>query len=492
MFRLKMLTFIAIISFYSLFSYEINFPLSEYKTPDYSSIALELFTNFSMYNHYDNRPNYYDGSEYEYKYENKSFSNCTNIDFSWKIDKSKLQREFVTDINFQPSYGKSYRYNEYDNDYKDHSYNTYLSTSQSFEFINKHFLKNNFFLGYDLDIYNYIRYRDDIRKEIESDTLYYHQDYKEKDYSFDINLPISFGYGRIYEVKDMRTALYILDELNEMDYLAYQPDRALIQEFAELITIVKNKRIFDDREKKKYELKEIDAFFSKHNLLRKNDINYFTVIFDNWLYASKQSRKSGFLISTGIKPLYDKEFDKDEAIDVIDNDNDTTSEQTETIKYFSTTNIEYEKPINRYFQFSFNSEIDVGYQKKYDFIDKELTSSLESPVLISDMNIAFGYYPNSRTNFNIDFDSFLRLEEGKIKYQNEEKIDFKNHLFSFSATISSRYYFSMKLYATLSTRSRLEISKISDSFYDYTINNILQKRTSFSNDFSITFNYEIF
>jgi hypothetical protein len=108
-----------------------------------------------------------------------------------------------------------------------------------------------------------------------------------------LDASLSAGLGRLHEVTDARQALYILDDLVAQGCLNRKPSRREIIDLAELITQLKNERIFDSREKMSHSLQVIDAWLTENSLLREGGAEYFTLLFDNWLHGASARRFHG-------------------------------------------------------------------------------------------------------------------------------------------------------------------------------------------------------
>jgi len=144
------------------------------------------------------------------------------------------------------------------------------------------YFKDNFFVGIDPNI-ELISYDSESMSKI------------------DLDATISLGWGRMEHTEDARLAIYIFDELKDKELLATYPTKEQIIELAALITKLKNERFLDTREKKIYEITQLDAFFQTNNLLKQTNATYFTILTDNWENCASPVRLNGMSTSAGLR-----------------------------------------------------------------------------------------------------------------------------------------------------------------------------------------------
>lgn len=107
------------------------------------------------------------------------------------------------------------------------------------------------------------------------------------------NVTLGFGKGRIERVQDAQMALYLLQDLTAEGLLSRPFTAVEAYQLAEVITDINNRRVFDFRRRRKYELSRLDSFFRSSGLTPQTDIRHFTVINDNWTLAFNPNRLSG-------------------------------------------------------------------------------------------------------------------------------------------------------------------------------------------------------
>jgi hypothetical protein len=96
---------------------------------------------------------------------------------------------------------------------------------------------------------------------------------------------IGVGRGRLEYISDAQMAMFILNDLSREGKIRKEIPAETANAFARLITDINNKRIFDFRKRRMYELKKIDSFLRASNLVTSCDIDTYNIINDNWSFA---------------------------------------------------------------------------------------------------------------------------------------------------------------------------------------------------------------
>ena len=218
--------------------------------------------------------------------------------------------------------------------------------------------------------------------------------------NFSVSIPLRVGKGRIERVEDARQAIYILENLAKRKVLNRTLTDEEIYEFAQVISTVKNKRFFDARLRLIDEVTAVDSFLVRSGALATNGASYFTTLYDYWMYGDLFERKSGTEISGGITPGF--EFAKDEEAIAYEHKRLNPS-------IVADVRLDYEKPMNLYWQNSAMVRLYGGYE--YLYYDYESGAGMESKLNNYNANLnaryGFGYYPNSRTNINLGVEELL-------------------------------------------------------------------------------------
>lgn len=116
---------------------------------------------------------------------------------------------------------------------------------------------------------------------------------------------LGVGKGRMEPVSDLWQSYIILEKLNDQHSLTRDLKDEDFFEFATLVSQLKNKRIFDYRQRKIIELTALDSLLHKQNLVEKTDISYFTTVNDYWSFANIENRESGSVLKFQIAPYFD-------------------------------------------------------------------------------------------------------------------------------------------------------------------------------------------
>ena len=218
--------------------------------------------------------------------------------------------------------------------------------------------------------------------------------------NFSVSIPLRVGKGRIERVEDARQAIYILENLAKRKVLNRTLTDEEIYEFAQVISTVKNKRFFDARLRLIDEVTAVDSFLVQSGALATNGASYFTTLYDYWMYGDLFERKSGTEISGGITPGF--EFAKYEEVIAYDSKRLSPS-------IVADVRLDYEKPMNLYWQNSAMVRVYGGYEYRYEEYDggAGMESKLNNYNANLNARYGFGYYPNSRTNINLGVEELL-------------------------------------------------------------------------------------
>lgn len=226
-------------------------------------------------------------------------------------------------------------------------------------------------------------------------------------------LIVGAGKGRIENVQDAQMALFIVNDLRCAGLLQQEPDAATLYEFAVLITDINNRRVFDNRIRRKYELTRIDSFFQSKQLITTPSIAYFTTINDNWALAFNPGRLRGTRMYVQLNPgiRFEEVMMDQKGLNI----NEYKS-NSKAFSYFYSPEIgiEHYKPAGLHWQ----RNVTASFQFQQTFT--RLNSKSEStgtitetenfsalPQLVLQSSYGFGYYPNNRSivNAGLNFDA---------------------------------------------------------------------------------------
>ena len=395
---------------------------------------------------------------------------------------------------------------------------------------NKFYLSNSlYFLEADLTINSEYNVYDNFYKNVHyslnpyyySDSLFYTDslkktyDLESKIYNLEFKPAIGFGLGRIENISNAGLAIYILKELADQKKMVNQPDVSDIEELADLITRIKNKRIVDDREKKIYEITKIDSFFHSKQFFNDFDAEYFTLLYDNWDNFN-QNRNSGKTISLTLNPKiqYCKYLSTDKRKSRAINDfyeidslyyyyYKNTHDYDNEFRLYDLSlliNFTYKKPINLYWQSNIIGKLYLGTNKAeitklHDYfsttiktyhsiyIDSTYTTNNEQNFInegefsqnYATINLkhALSFYPNTRTELDMKISGQYSYISGKENHDDSDNHSYNANDLEIELDFGINYYISSKL--------RLE-GGINFSYNYYTTESkYLLHKTSFDN-----------
>jgi len=213
-------------------------------------------------------------------------------------------------------------------------------------------------------------------------------DYFKYTYS-NAGMGVGIGYGRIEPVGDAHKTIFTLLDLKKSGRLVREPSSDEITQIAQNLSSLTNERFFDDREHKIREVTVLDSLLNSMGLTTKGDIGVATTLYDNINYAYVPSRNSGFRV--WVEPIisYNNSEYKRTGID---------GRYSHQLILGANAYITHETPINIYWQRIVNL--------RASYADQTIDSKNESPTSkykVSEIQLSggYGFYPNTRTNFNL-------------------------------------------------------------------------------------------
>jgi len=359
-----------------------NFDLTQYKLPDIKTSRLDI--NANLNNEYNKETSTLT-SPFQTDERNNITSGFVDITYNKFRNSTKYQGTLTINGGIDPNINKTVDGESITKDVLINS-STYVYSE------NRFYLDGLKFIEVD----PYASFNSRIKRERDNEST---PDLtsKQSSNSIHISLPFAFGYGRIEPVEDARLAVYILDELTKAGRITgIQSDDRII-EMAGEISKIKNKRFFDSRIKKISELQVIDSFLVANNMVSVNDINYFSILNDNWDYSSGPQRESGLMASIGIDN--DVVMGKN-MLDMAGPIEISEAESSREYMVGGFLNFSYAKPINLYWQTS--AYIQPYYNFSFYRDPKDLSSDLTNynqKALGGNLGGSIQYLPNSRTSF---------------------------------------------------------------------------------------------
>lgn len=329
---------------------------------------------------------------------------------------------------------------------------------------------------------------------------------KSDENSLSFAIPLDVGYGRIYDVSSLRTAIYLIDVVAEKKRLKRSPSEVELNVLAKLIDRIRNQRFFDVRDMEMSQLQTIDSFFVANQIAEKTDIEYYNSISDIWRYANVY-RSSGWRATAGFlfsktNSTYDNKLTDTQYVikDSIQYEYYNTGlikcDKNNSI-IGATIKLAYEKPVGLNWQIGSNLELLGGIQK-FDFtatnsrqIVDSTTNRLfsttekfnkEYTLTRTTGRIYTGFFPNTRSYLQIGFDGSYSDVENMGSY------------YTISGSLNGYFYFSPKL--KLEAYYSLNKDRTSNDFISSKQNNnfdLINRRSENTySSFSLSLNYSVF
>ncbi len=292
-----------------------------------------------------------------------------------------------------------------------------------------------------------------------------------------LSIPLRVGKGRIERVEDARQAIYILENLSKRKVLNRRLTNEEIDEFARLISTVKNKRFFDARLRMIDEVTAVDSFLVCSGALASGGASYFTTLYDYWMYGDLFERKSGTEISGGVTPgfLYDAGDSPEPSF---------YRNRLKEASVLADISFDYQKPLSLYWQNSASAYLSGSYvrrnERTEDYSHDELEYKRNDYAARLGGRYAFGYYPNSRTNINLGIEEVLGWDKSKWDDSVAEPRSYMST--NTSLTLDLYYYFSPQL--RLAAEARL--------IHRYQGDEAISYYTRWQGDFALTLTYSLF
>lgn len=279
MFRFKIIFLSLLIIAVKLQAQYNNYDLNSYTNPDYQRRSLDI--NFNTSGKF---------------YSNATTSNNNlNGTLGFSFNKTKLSRKVQKDLNIGVTTNATHIRFDSINNQKSRVYNTVMLFDQKAHY----YIDSERFIEISPRINASYRYSND--KNVS--TNYYNQ--KNNFLRTELEIDFGIGKGRIEKVTDARQAVYILQALSNKGLLKKELTPDEINELARQISLIKNKRHFDAREKAIDELTFINNYLiAQHYIDTVNTADYFLSLNDFWQNGDLEPRNAGHRFKFGLAPTY--------------------------------------------------------------------------------------------------------------------------------------------------------------------------------------------
>jgi len=437
-----------------------TFKLSDYKNPDYFYQTLDL--NFGLNNSSNIQKN--DNSSNFYNLKSHMLAANAQANYSIYANSRKSQSEFFAYLNGSFVSNGLHNLSELSNS---ESRQSYFSNNQTFSFGGlKRFYndKRNYFeIGGSFS--NSHSGNLTKNKSLNNDIITFQTKGNVRSFYSNSNVVLHIGKGRIEQVQDARMALYLIDDLQQLNRDKRPASEDDVLELAKLITALKYKRFFDNRLRKIAEITAIDSFMQQKGIVSSTDATYFTSLNDNWAFANNPVRNSGWRIFTGVEGGFGYNYSKNQAEYIIPAQ--STQDQSyanNRLNVFLVAGLDYEKPINLKWQNSASIKAQFGSWTTKSINTASGAADVntyigESPIMGLSASYGFGYYPNSRTWLTADW----ALSSGyKKQFTGTSKSDKENSTNSFiiytGPSAHAYYYLSEKLRLSINFTGYLQLN----------------------------------
>lgn len=207
---------------------------------------------------------------------------------------------------------------------------------------------------------------------------------------------------------------------------------------------------FDSRRHTIEEISTVTRYLQERGYLSKEDVDYYTTLYDYWLYGGLHQRLSGFQTEVEVQPGY-----------VHEKTNTGGAPVTDAFRLNARVGLRYEKPIDLYKQHSASASFDYSFMKSfYSYPDEKWRDSRNKNTNFKHLNLSyyFGYYPTSRTHLRIGLEENLHLTHDGWSDESDTYTDT-------SLNLKAYYYLSPQLRLDLS--ANLNFQKNSACYSGY-------------------------
>lgn len=412
-----------------------DYDLNSYKTPDYKRLSLQVGFNLSengtLERYKGDSLNYYDNSSFFDAKGNINIfgSNIFNSRAQVKSTSGELVSHFSSsntsgDMNTNLEWASS-SFNRYllsRATMKTSTYNFYDTNHEKFWY----YSVNGGFTG------------TTSTKGFENDTTTTAIESGYNDNTLDMGFEIGLGNGRFESIDNVVEAIYILKELSEKGILNREIDESSINELADKITVLEQRRYFDIRLYKREFFEDLTAFMLENDYVQRDSVQLFNAINDFHFLVSDNYRQTGkqlrFVLGPNAK--YNKYYYLEESGE------DYNSSSLEARANLN-LNYEVKSAINLKWQKAWSVDLYYYSSSKANQSNEQDWTDFESRyrILRSTLNYSYAYYPNTRTQ--IKSNVYCNLYWNNILEINDAKYGETNG--SVGLDLEASYYFSERL-----------------------------------------------
>lgn len=305
--------------------------------------------------------------------DNRSFAQTLALRYSRFANRNNLQAN--QSIYFSPYYSSSRNKSTvpgFNSDSRSYSF----APQVSFQSEQRFYFRPDRYFGADVSAYT--AYTESRLQTLNNEQLI-------ERLGYGISGAVRYGIGRIEPIDDVFLAQFMADDMRANGVLKEDLTQDELFELGRIMADARNRRIFDFRRQRIFELTQLSNWFAAKGIDAKDNILFFTTLADNWLYSFFNTRSSGRRFSVGLAPEYSALHDDDNQL----LPNQTLGLSLEA-EYLRT------RPANQFWQWDYRIALTSGIK---DF--KRPVNILNAPnTLFStglSASVSMGYYPSSRT-----------------------------------------------------------------------------------------------
>jgi hypothetical protein len=262
---------------------------------------------------------------------------------------------------------------------------------------------------------------------------------------FSVGAPVKIGLGRLERVEDARQALFLMEALQKVGRLSDSISQQDYLNLSAFVSKLRNKRFFDVRLQRIYQVKALDTFMRRNKLTRETDAPYFTTTYDYWMYGGNPIRQSGRRFAVAFYPMIARQSERRSQLGF------TTTLEANYKKSFQqgfvALECDIEKPFRQKWQSSLNGRLFMGKRiNKYltESILNEIDEKYNVPSIQFKVNYGLGFYPSTRTsitwNTSIDLARVHSVYTTDKSFTNSFDFDMDRNIFS--TNLQATYYVS--------------------------------------------------
>lgn len=281
--------------------------------------------------------------------------------------------------------------------------------------------------------------------------------------NYSVSGSIDLGVGRITDVTSAAVALNMFDRIKAVTGSLPALSRNQIQNVAEQIELLKEKRFLDYREGRIAVMDSLYSLLLEHRIVESHSARVTMELLDQWDYAYRQSRKTG--VECKLSPAVEYSWSSDRSLDSLKEvfvsqngdslqfRNRRLTDKENDSKVMLSGSCEFNKPLGRFFQFTAAARAEAGLNQESnksivnDTLRSEYCGKYPEAKLFADAELS--WYPSTRTTFRFRmYGDYHRLSDYMERKYNHVSFDEMNQDYrrtDIHVSLNLQYYFSRNL-----------------------------------------------